>query len=440
MARSEKSTRPRAESACAGALRGLVTILLTMALTGCGTSLVTSQTITQLPGPTATSPATATPTPPTPMPSPTPTSTPLPAAFLDTGLLQVPREFHTATLLFDGRVLVTGGSDMTAAGGSLLTSAEIYDPARGTFTATGSMTAPRSYNHAVRLLDGRVMIIGPTFDQRGNTLGNSAEIYDPATAAFARTGPLAKQGGIGTATLLEDGSVLVTGWVAGAACTATKCVSQTELYDPSRGTFRYAGPVGQGFTAATLLSGGRVLLTGSESLQGDYEVAGKGAAIYDPSTGGFTPTGPLNEARLGSQAVRLLDGRVLVVGGRTRTGGNSGPTEIASAEIYNPATGAFSRTGSLPDARGGFTANLLPDGEVLVAGGWTASLSSPTLIPEIYDPATGTFHQGPIEQGSYDNATAVTLADGSVLISGGDIMSMSAGRQVTSPHTEIFRP
>jgi hypothetical protein len=118
------------------------------------------------------------------------------------------RSHHTATLLPNGKVLVVGGE--YAAGGYIqtLADAELYDPAAGTFAATGSMTVPRDFHTATILLDGKVLIAGGT--NIGGELA-SAELYDPAAGTFAATGSMAVPREYYTATLLPNGKVLIVG-------------------------------------------------------------------------------------------------------------------------------------------------------------------------------------------------------------------------------------
>jgi type II secretory pathway component GspD/PulD (secretin) len=172
----------------------------------------------------------------------------------------------------------------------------------------------------------------------------SAEIYDPKAGTFAATGPMAEGRDFNTATLLADGRVLIAGGSTGSQqddpAAVTDDVASAELYDPKTGTFARTGGmiVGREYHTATLLANGRVLVVGGG---GDYlnRLFIASAEIFDPSTGTFVATGPLAVARTYASAVRLDDGRVLV------TGGYGAVAPLASAEIYDPATGAFSPAG-----------------------------------------------------------------------------------------------
>jgi Galactose oxidase, central domain/Kelch motif len=252
-----------------------------------------------------------------------------------TGSMSVARWFHTATRLLDGRVLVAGGFDSAFAN---LTSAELYDPATGTWSPTGSTSVGRFGFIATLLLDGRVLVAG------GGANGTSAELYDPTTGAWSPTGSTSMCCP-STATLLRDGRVLVTGVGAN--------VTSAELFDPTTGTWSPTGrPSGCCFHTATLLLTGQVLIAGGG-------VNGTSAALYDPTTGTWSPTGNLSFGACCAPATLLTDGRVLVVGGANGTG----------AQLFDPTTGTWSPTGST-SACCFSTATLLLDGRVLVTGGF----------------------------------------------------------------------
>jgi Galactose oxidase, central domain len=302
--------------------------------------------------------------------------------FRPTGSLATARGFHTATLLDDGRVLITGGGPTAWNNtGALLTSAELYDPTTGTFSPTGSMATPREGHTATLLADGRVLIVGG-IDLNGHAV-TSAELYDPTTGTFSPTGSMAAARGFHTATLLADGRVLIAGG-APAAWISVFGLASAEIYNPTTGTFSATGSMttARGFHTATLLADGRVLIAG-----GDSRVGGRDSAeLYDPTIGTFSPTGSMSPPRQYTTATLLLDGRVLFAGGG---GDYTNLNFLASAEIYDPTTGTFTSTGSMADARTYHTATLLPNGRVLVTGGYGAL--APLASAEIYDPTTGTF-------------------------------------------------
>ena len=207
------------------------------------------------------------------------------------------------------------------------------------------------------------------------------------------------------AVLLNDGMVLIVG---GTRATA-------ELYDPSTRRFNLLGnvPFRQG-VGAIKLEDGSVLVVGEGGT-----APGTAAMIYDPASKQFSPTGSLNVARGHSSVTLLSDGKVLIAGGQERTpdGGNQ---TVAVAEVYDPATGTFTLTGSLNEHRSAHAAVLLPSGKVLIVGGGqvnTPGFSEDVDIAELYDPAVGDFSVlGKIA--SFRSIGAILLNDGKVLLLG----------------------
>jgi hypothetical protein len=307
--------------------------------------------------------------------------------FSSTGSMAGGHDFGTVTLLADGRVLVAGGSGNNSKGEWVDTaSAEIYDPAAGTFGATGPMKQARSGQTAALLQDGRVLVAGGA---SGHFYVTSAELYDPKTDKFSATGSMPVAGG-GTATLLRDGRVLL---LAGEG-TNTSPATLAEIYDPKTGKFTKGAPFSSaGYTTATVLLDGRVLITGgAASLLGNQNAVAS-SWTYDPGTGKFTPTGSMTTARLRHTAALLPDGRVLIAGGSASalTGTVNMPDGLKSAELYDPVTGTFMATGSMTTPRSGPTATLLADGTVLITGGSPGGAGSPasfqlSATAELYQP------------------------------------------------------
>ena len=320
-----------------------------------------------------------------------------------TGSLNTAREYQAATLLPDGRVLVAGGGGPSTGDYPFprLKSAELYNPATGTWTVTGSLNDERELQTQTLLPNGKVLAAGGW--PEGTSTG-TAELYDPATETWTFTGSLNARRAGHTATLLLDGRVLAVG--------GSHSIHSAELYDPATGHWTLTGSPNTpryGYHTATLLPDGRVLVAG-----GRYNVAS--AELYDPATGTFTVTGSLNTGRQGHTAMLLPNGKVLVAGGLNRDIG-----VLASAELYDPATGNWRPTGNLNVGRWYHTGTLLSDGRVLVAGGWGGQGPNSTLASaEIYDPATGTWTFTSDLNNARARYTATLLSDGIVLVVGGN--------------------
>jgi hypothetical protein len=336
-----------------------------------------------------------------------------PSQWDSTGSLLIARYYHTATLLPDGRVLVAGG---TSARPRMfpspefpypgIASTELYDPATGNWTATGVLNAGRLLHTATLLSNGKVLVAGGWPDHTHNGIMASAELYDPATGIWTRTGSMIVGRAAHTATLLADGRVLVVGASRGFPNSA-------ELYDPATGKWTFTGSTVTplfGYHTATLLPNGKVLVAAGYDSNGHVTA---NAQLYDPTTGAWTATGSLITARQDHKAVLLSNGMVLVTGGSNFVSGI-----LASAELYDPATGTWTGAGRLNVARWHHTETLLSDGTVLVAGG--LSRQNSLASTEIYDPVTGSWTVTDDLNEARGLHTATLLLDGSVLAAGGN--------------------
>jgi subtilase family serine protease len=342
-----------------------------------------------------------------------------------TATMNSAREWHTATMLSNGKVLVAGGFGPPY-GYTGQTTAELYDPATGIWTLTGSMNYARGAHTATVLPNGKVLVVGG--DSGSGEIG-TAELYDPTSGTWSVTGSLGTAREYHTATLLPNGKVLVAGGCNNGFIT----FASAELYDPSTGTWAPTGSLNESRTlyTATLLSNGKVLAAAGFT----WALPGVGgtintAELYDPSTGTWSATSPLGQARNGFTATLLLDGQVLAAGG----GGDS-YTPITSTELYDPSSGTWSATGSLNNPHAFHTAARLADGSVLVASGSDAS-GAPGPTAEVYAAGTWTT-TGSMATARYYH-TATLLPTGKVLVAGGDTDSQClASAELYDPSTPV---
>jgi MYXO-CTERM domain-containing protein len=311
------------------------------------------------------------------------------------------RGWHTATSLVDGRVLLAGGLIFFNQG-----DAEVYDPTTASFTATGAMVHLRRDHTATLLRDGEVLVAGG-YD--GSARLPDAELYDPTTNAFTATAPLSTARMNAAAVSLPDGRVLVVGGLG-----ASGKLDSAEIYDPATGKFTTSAstlPTPMSRPAAALLPNGRVLVVGPST-----------AALYDPLTDAFTATGspgavrPDDNTLLGidddvTQIVVLASGRALVLGGGTLAG-----------ELYDVATGTFSFTNSGSAPRINHTMSLAPTGQAVVIGGNPIAIEpfatgqADALEPA--GPGGGLFY--PVTTGvPRSGHTSTVLPNGDLLVAGG---------------------
>ena len=285
------------------------------------------------------------------------------------GSMATARNGHTATLLSNGKVLITGGND----GSNELSSVELYDPATGIFTDSGNMTIARDEHASTLLSNKKVLITG------GNDA--SMELYDPATETFTNIGEMPTVRYEHTATLLPNGKVLI----AGGYDDNLNVITSAELYDPSTDSFSSTSkmaPARYGHTA-TLLKNGKVLITGGSDANDNVLSSSE---IYDPATGIFTHIGNMTTTRYGHTATLLSNDKVLIAGGWDGKEEDS----LSGAELYDPAAGTFKAIDDMTIPREYHTATLLPNGKVLILGGFNNG-SDAFSSAELFNFSTGTF-------------------------------------------------
>ncbi len=328
-----------------------------------------------------------------------------------------PRSGHTATLLKDGRILLAGGM-ISVTGQELPTaSTEIFDPQTGAIRPSAKMSAPRAGHTATLLANGDVLITGG-IDEQGPVA--TAELYRAATGDFVTAGSMQITRERHSATLLQNGRVLITGG------TLVRPSEQAELYDPQTNSFRQISPMNTRRAAhtSTLLPDGRVLIAGGSESFGSVL---QSVEIFDPRDDSFKAAGQMQTRRFKHSAVLLEDGKVLLLGGadeREWTGrrnsvelydplknssqmfgnlnrarfkfpnavavSNNGQVIVGGAgrrvEVFDRANSDFKvSAGSLEDEWFYATATPLPDGRVFIAGGYNDSLM-PTSQTWLYQP------------------------------------------------------
>ena len=400
-----------------------------------------------------------------------------------TGSLNIPRYLQVATALPNGSVLVTGGFSL----GTFLTQAELYDPSSRTWNLTGSQVQGRVWHAAALLASQKVLVVG------GSGPMSSAELYDSGHGALKVTllptnvvtaGAQWQVNGEAfqnSDTILTNLPVslnpslsfkLVAGWVTPADqslllsenVTNTIVVEYTRV-DTNKPTLTITSPKLNQRWSNSVFTATATVRDNFAASNVFYRVNGGSWISAQPA---FTPTGALNTPRVGHAATLLRNGKVLVAGGAngaelydpgtgawskigSATLSHGGPAFllhsgkvlfVGSSELYDPATGKWTATGNLDTGgspgynRQRYTATLLSDGKVLVAGGMTYGFAGPIL----YDPATGQWAStGPMKH-YRDQHAATLLPDGGVLVTGGFDYSHGAGTsgEIYNPATGLW--
>jgi len=337
-----------------------------------------------------------------------------------TGSMTTARQGHTATLLSTGKVLVVGG---TSNGTIALASAELYDRTTGTWAATASMTGARTLHSATQLntssngtTSGMVLIAGGL---NGTTSQSTAQLYSPSAGTWTAAASLNAARHAHTATLLADGRVLVAGGLNG-----TTTLTTAAIYNPASGNGTWTATSGQipppglkNHTASLLVTSNsqlsnKVLLVGGNGGSGTLSAV----FLFDPTSTSFNTMTSLSSPREGHTATTLANGNILI------TGGKNGSTALATTQLFNPSSsvGTWSSAGTMTSVRVGQTATLLPAGttagQLLVAGGSNGTSTLGTA--ELWDGATTWTATAPLPA-PVQGQTATLLPNNLVLIAGG---------------------
>ncbi len=312
--------------------------------------------------------------------------------------------------------------------GFLLAAAIIFAPQcalalTNTWSTTASLNTPRDLPTATLLQNGKVLVVGGY--NNSNAL-NSAEIFDPSSNTWIVTANMSVARGRHSATLLGNGKVLVAG-----GSNSTGNLASAEIYDPATNTWTPTGALTsvRVWSSATLLPSGKVLVIG-----GSNSFFLNTAETYDPSNNTWTAVASMATGRYNHTATLLPSGNVLVAAGY---GFGPGGNAIQAAEVYNPTTNVWSSAGNLAAARYSHTATLLPNGLVLIAGG--SGNSSTLSSAELYNPTSNTWSAAPGLSSARQSATATLLPSGILLVAGGYGSSgMINSAELYNPATNLW--
>jgi hypothetical protein len=329
-----------------------------------------------------------------------------------TGSLNVPRLQATVTLLDTGKGLVAGGRNFAFT--AVHKTAELYDPLTEAFTLTGSMTDGRWSHTATKLANGKILVAGgftdPTSSANAQPVLTSAELYDPATGTWTPTGSMSTPRALHVAQLLPNGKVLVAGGRTcnappPTACNSTFTTNTAELYDPATGSWAPTASMNNNrtTTSAVLMSNGQVMVPAG------FPTGQVTTETYNPATSTWAYADTLNVPRARQGAMLLPDGDVLVAAGST------GAATLTS-ETYDLATNNWTIAGNVAQNRFNYFFTELPNGKVLIAGGAGGATAGTTA--EVYDPATRTWSSAgtiPTSHGSSSsngNSTRIVVLTG----------------------------
>jgi len=362
-----------------------------------------------------------------------PATPPPPGRWVALPRMSVPRIGFSATLLYDGRVLIVGGRTQRFADspdGTPTASVDVFDPANRSFKSAASLGTGRDGHTATLLPSGKVLVAG-------GDPGGTAEIYDPAFDSWTLTAPMNSRRYDHAAVLIPGGRVLITGGTATQTVGisphgAAPATLPAEIYDPASDSWTVAATPAfdrPEYPTATALRDGRVLVVGGQNMYGSTDESRERSEVYNPLSNTWSETAV--ETRAGARqyhtATLLQDGEVLVAGG-IRDGRSN-----AWAVVYNPVSNSWTRVANMNVARCGHGAQLLAGGKVLLFGSGCWSDMSATA--EEFDPTSNHW----FEVASLANPRGDIV---SVRLAGGEVLALGGGMPVNTPTwvAEIFEP
>lgn len=342
-----------------------------------------------------------------------------PSSWTATGLTNYARFNSASAKLSSGKVYLTGGEGSNPSP-NCYNFVDEYNPTTNTWASKATMIQ-RRYNHTANVVTTsggeRLLVVGGRGPNGypGDYL-KSAELYNPSTNTWTYTGnDMSTYHMNHTATTLSSGKVLVVGGYDNYGVRS----SAVDLYDPINNSWSVAATISASrvYHSATLLNNGRVFVIGGQMVQSGSPVATKSAILYDPGINSWSSGPNLNTARSNHKATLLSDGRVLVTGGYDSSGNT-----LSSAEIWSPSTNTWTTVSPMFYRRRSHTATLLSDGRVFVAGGTGGILGASNVAQtssEVYDPATDKWTLLPAMLTARTFHTADLLDDGKILMTNG---------------------
>ena len=347
----------------------------------------------------------------------------------------------TATPLQNGMVLIAGGSSTSS---GIRRNAVLYNPATNTFsTLTSQLSTSREFATATLLVNGKVLIAGGLDGPGDNLVTQTTDIFDPTTDTFTPGPNMSSPREHAAAVALSNGTVLIAGGDAGSGA---KALSSTDIYNSSTNTFNSGGGPAMNHPRtqlmATTLYTGDALFAGGES---DSNASDNTAEIFSLKNNTFSnPVAMANGGRQSGTATLLPNGNVLIAGGFTVTP-DSGPQALKSTELFVTVSNAFQspRSVSMNSARDDMTATLTPSGTVLIAGGDQATAATSLTSTELYFANSDIF--APVANTESlsvgrASATATLLQSRQVLIAGGFIGAATSAPSGTTNTTDLYTP